>query len=173
MGGAGTVGAAAAAAVLLVAGISAVLVRRRGLAGVSGASARDAPRARTPAVPAAPRSRAGAPGPVEGSRDFDDAVNWAIRHLPGQVTHQLSPEDIRRIIGWNLDYFRSRETSGNGHSPRGHGPVVVAGAEAVAWVLDRAGASGRSYTAAQVHAVLEVQMTYLEALGAVDPDPPA
>ncbi len=179
---AGTVAAAAAVAGLVVAAVSVVVARRRGLARPSGAESsgaessvvggRISPTGRT--APPAP-SNEGVPGPARAGSagDLDDAVTWALRHLPGQVGGQLNPGDIRRIMGWNLDYFRSRETSGNGHSPHSGGPVVVAGAEAVAWVLDRAGASGRSYTAAQVHAVLEVQMTYLEALGVVEPDPPS
>ncbi|PZS22858.1 MAG: hypothetical protein DLM54_02185 [Acidimicrobiales bacterium] len=165
---AGTVGAAAAAAVLVLAAASVVVARRRGLARPSGdeLSGDELSSAEPSSAESGSRPRPGSAGAL------DDAVTWALRHLPGEVSGRLSPEDIRRIMGWNLDYFRSRETSGNGHSPRGGGPVVVAGAEAVAWVLDRAGASGRPYTAAQVHAVLEVQMTYLEALGVVEPDPP-
>lgn len=178
---AGTVAAGTvAAAVLALAAAAAVVVRRRGLARAPVVSGRAVPPAGTGESPgptarndtaasARPRPEA---VPLRWGGDLDDAVRWALRHLPDQVKGLLSAEDLRRIMGWNLDYFRSRETSGNGHSPYGHGPVVVAGAEAVAWVLDRAGASGQPYTAAQVHAVLEVQMTYLEALGAVEPDPP-
>ena len=39
-------------------------------------------------------------------------------------------------------------------------------------VLARAQQVGTSYTAAQVHAVLDAQMTYLEAIGAIGPEAP-
>ena len=47
--------------------------------------------------------------------------------------------------------------------------MVVGGAETVDFVLTRAEAAGSPYTPAQVHAVLDAQMTYLEAIGAVGP----
>ena len=46
---------------------------------------------------------------------------------------------------------------------------MVGGAETVDFVLTRAEAAGSAYTPAQVHAVLDAQMTYLEAIGAVGP----
>ena len=47
--------------------------------------------------------------------------------------------------------------------------VVVGGAETVNFVLMRAQSAGFAYTPAQVHAVLDAQMTYLEAIGAIGP----
>jgi len=84
----------------------------------------------------------------------------------------LSHADVRNIIDWNLEYFRSKGVSGNGSSPHLDGPVVVGGAETVDFVLARAQQVGTSYTAAQVHAVLDAQMTYLEAIGAIGPEAP-
>ena len=101
-----------------------------------------------------------------------DVVSWVTRHLPFEVSERLSEQDVRQIIDWNLEYFRSRTTSGNGHSASVEAPIVVAGAETVDYVLERAGAVGTSYTPAQVHAVLAAQMSYLESIGAVGDDPP-
>ena len=50
----------------------------------------------------------------------------------------LSHDDVRRIIDWNLEYFRTKGVSGNGSGPHLEGPVVVGGAETVDWVLARA-----------------------------------
>src|SRR2546421_8558709 len=104
--------------------------------------------------------------------DQDMVASWVARHLPFEVGEMLSKQDVRRIIDWNLEYFRSRTTSGNGHSASVEAPIVVAGAETVDYVLGRAGAVGTSYTAAQVHAVLAAQMSYLESIGAIGEDPP-
>ena len=104
--------------------------------------------------------------------DPDMVASWVARHLPLEVGEMLTQQDVRRIIGWNLEYFRSRTTSGNGHSASVEAPIVVAGAETVDYVLARAGAVGTSYTPAQVHAVLAAQMSYLESIGALGDDPP-
>ncbi len=104
--------------------------------------------------------------------DLDEAVDWVAEHLPFEVSAVLSHDDVRRIIDLNLEFFRMKGTSGNGHAPATEGPVVVGGAETVDYVLRRAAALGESYTAPQVHAVLDAQMTYLEAIGAIGPEVP-
>jgi hypothetical protein len=104
--------------------------------------------------------------------DLDEAVEWVAEHLPFEVSAVLSHDDVRRIIDWNLEYFRSKGVSGNGSGPHVAGPVVVGGAETVEYVLIKAQTNGDEYTAAQVHAVLDAQMTYLEAIGAIGPEAP-
>lgn len=113
------------------------------------------------------RLDAEAPEPVF---DLDEAVQWVANHLPSGVTAELSHDDVRRVLDWSLEFFRAKSVSGNGHSAHHEGPVVVGGAETVAYVLEKAGDEGVELTAEHVHAVLEVQMTYLEAIGAVGPD---
>jgi hypothetical protein len=104
--------------------------------------------------------------------DMDAAVTWVADHLPYEVSAVLSHGDVRRILDWNLEYFRTKGASGNGSSVHVEGPVVVGGAETVDWVLGRAQAVGTTYSAAQVHAVLDAQMMYLEAIGAIGPEAP-
>ncbi|MEY2569211.1 MAG: hypothetical protein QOE35_3740 [Actinomycetota bacterium] len=104
--------------------------------------------------------------------DLDEAVDWVAEHLPFEVSAVLSHADVRQIIDWNLEYFRSKGVSGNGHDPHVEGPVVVGGAETVDYVLLRAQSHGAPYTPAQVHAVLDAQMSYLEAIGAIGPEAP-
>jgi hypothetical protein len=104
--------------------------------------------------------------------DLDEAVAWVAEHLPFEVSASLSYDDVRRIIDWNLEYFRTKGVSGNGSGPNSAGPVVVGGAETVDYVLVKAASIGQEYTAAQVHAVLDAQMTYLEAIGAIGPEAP-
>ncbi len=101
--------------------------------------------------------------------DLDVAVAWVAQHLPFEVSAVLSYDDVRQILDWHLEYLRMRGVSSNGHGPNLHGPIVVGGAETVDYVLQRCQANGAEYTPTQVHAVLEAQMTYLEAIGAVGP----
>jgi hypothetical protein len=105
--------------------------------------------------------------------DFEEAVEWVCRHVSDDVAAELTPDDVRKIINWHLEYFRMKGVSSNGHGTQSEGPVVVGGAETVDFVLMKAQSSGFAYTPAQVHAVLDAQMTYLEAIGAIGPvDPP-
>ena len=101
--------------------------------------------------------------------DFDEAVDWVCDHVGEQVAAVLSPDDVRRILNWHLEYFRIKGVSSNGDSAHSEGPVVVSGAETVDFVLMRAEAAGADYTPEQVHAVLDAQMRYLEDIGAVGP----
>ncbi len=112
------------------------------------------------------RLAAKAPGRVF---EFEDAVTWVCDHVGDEVAAVLSPDDVRRILNWHLEYFRIKGVSSNGASPRVEGPVVVSGAETVDFVLKRAEADGMDYTPTQVHAVLDAQMTYLESIGVVGP----
>jgi hypothetical protein len=102
--------------------------------------------------------------------DPDEAVEWVANHLPFDVSAVLSHDDVRQILDWNLQYFRSKGVSGNGSTPHLDAPIVVGGAETVAYVLDRAASAGSEFTPEQVHAVLDAQMSYLEAIGAVGPE---
>ena len=122
--------------------------------------------------------------PPRPTFDLDEAVEWVAENLPFEVRAELSYDDVRRIIDWNLEYFRMKGVSGNGHTSDPEGPVVVGGAETVDYVLARAEkwwaeeiardrqASRSPYTAPQVHAVLDAQISYLEAIGAIGPEAP-
>jgi hypothetical protein len=104
--------------------------------------------------------------------DPDEAVEWVANRLPFEISAVLSHDDVRRILDWNLEYFRSKGVSGNGSSPSIDTSVVVGGSETVAYVLDKAAAAGTDYTASQIHAVLDAQLSYFEAIGAIGPEAP-
>jgi hypothetical protein len=112
--------------------------------------------------------------PPQRSFDFEEAVAYVCDNVGLEVASVLSPDDVRKILDWHLEYFRLRGVASNGDRPHVEGPVVVSGAETVDFVLLRSEASGNPYTPAQVHAVLDAQMRYLEEIGAVgqvaDPD---
>src|SRR5687767_7308358 len=77
--------------------------------------------------------------------DPDEAVEWVANHLPYDVGAELTHDDVRRIIGWNLEFFRSKGLSGNGSSLHVETPLVIGGAETVAYVLQKAAAAGADY----------------------------
>jgi len=101
--------------------------------------------------------------------DFEEAVAWVCDNVAPEVAAVLSPDDVRQILSWHLEYFRVKGVSSNGSSSSSDAPVVVSGAETVDFVLSRAESAGADFTAEQVHAVLEAQMGYLTKIGAVGP----
>ena len=113
--------------------------------------------------------------------DLEEAYEWVVAHVPDLVAATLTPDDVRRILDFQLEYFRRKGVSGNGSSAQPPGDVVVGGSETVEYILARAADTGESYLPEQVHAVIETQLEYLREIGAVgpeagdgpEPDPPA
>ncbi len=101
--------------------------------------------------------------------DLDEAHDWVVAHVPDDVAATLTSDDVRRILEFQLEYFEKKGVSGNGSSARTSGPIVIGGAEAVAYIVDRAAATGEAYLPEQVHGVLDTQLAYLRSIGAVGP----
>jgi len=101
--------------------------------------------------------------------DPDDAFDWVVEHLPDDVAATLTPDDVRRILDFQFEFFRRKGVSVNGSRSGPSGPVVVGGAEQVAYILDRSRTTGEGYIPEQVYAVVETQLSYLRAVGAIGP----
>ncbi len=112
--------------------------------------------------------------------DMDEAFDWVVEHLPDLVAATLTPDDVRRILDFQLEFFRRKGVTGNGSSAHPPGDVIVGGAETVDYIVAQSGATGEAYLPEQVHAVVETQLAYLREIGAVgdaagrapDNDPP-
>lgn len=104
---------------------------------------------------------------------MDEAYEWVVQHVPDEVAATLTPDDVRRILALQLEYFKKRGVAVNGSTPYVSAPVVVGGAETVEYILEQAAATGDAYLPEQVHAVVETQLAYLRAIGAIGaPAPP-
>jgi hypothetical protein len=101
--------------------------------------------------------------------DLDEAYEWVVDNLPDIVAATLTPDDVHRILAFEVEYFRRRGVSASGVAPDVPGPVMVGGDETVAYILDRAAETGEAYLPEQVSAVVETQLSYLRAIGAVGP----
>jgi hypothetical protein len=101
--------------------------------------------------------------PPEPVFDVDEAVEYVADQLPFDVTAVLGFSDVRRIVDWHLqEVAAAAERDPTRLS-------VVGREETAAYVLERAAAAGADYTPAQVHAVVDAQFDYLEAIGAIGP----
>jgi len=109
--------------------------------------------------------------------DTEEAYEWVVEELPDVVAATLTPDDVRRILRYQVEYFDSAGVAisgSNGVTP--HAPAIIGAAEVVDHVLARAAADGDPFIPEQVHPVVEILLAYLAATGAVsapaDPGPP-
>jgi len=101
--------------------------------------------------------------------DLEEAFDWVVAHLPDLVAATLTPADVRRILEFQLEFFQRTGVAGNGSGPHPKQDVVVAGTELVDYVVARSRATGEEYLPEQVHGVVETQLAYMRAIGAVGP----
>ena len=105
---------------------------------------------------------------------MDEAFDFVVERVPDEVAATLTPDDVRRILAFQAEYLRrkgvatSGATNGSTHAAT-HAPelVVIGGPEIVDYILERAAATGEAYLPEQVYPVLETQLEYLRAIGAV------
>jgi hypothetical protein len=105
--------------------------------------------------------------PPDAVFDPDDAHAWVVAHLDDLVAATLNEADVRRILDFQLEFFRRRGVSQNGSSAEPRGPVVFDVSETVAYIVDRCAATGEAYLPEQVQGVVECQLDYLRFIGAV------
>ena len=110
-----------------------------------------------------------AQAPPPALYQFDDAVEWVVEHVPDDVAATLTAEDVRRILELQVEFFQRKGVSANGSTEYPPGPVVIGGSETVDYIVERAAATGEAYLPEQVYGVVDTQLTYLRAIGAVGP----
>ena len=84
--------------------------------------------------------------PPPPTYSLDEAYEWVVQHVSDDVAATLTPDDVKRIIGFQLEYFKRRGGAVNGSRPNLEAPVIVGGAETVAYILERAEATGEAFT---------------------------
>ena len=101
--------------------------------------------------------------------DLEDAFEWVVAHVPDEVAATLTPDDVRRILGFQVEYFKRKGVSANGSVAHPPGTVVIGAAETVDYILERCAATGEAYIPEQVYGVVETQLSYLRTIGAIGP----
>ena len=105
--------------------------------------------------------------PPRPTFDPDAALEWVVQHIADDAAATLTVDDVRVILDLQLQYFKAKGVSQNGSSAHPVGPVVIGGSETVSYILEQAAGKGSGFTSEQVHAVVETQLAYLRAIGAV------
>jgi hypothetical protein len=114
--------------------------------------------------------------PTPAVLKLDEAVDWVADRLPYEVAAEISHDDVARILRWHLDYFEQvglaseygEELGGEVVAPDAD-PVVAVEDDSVDYVVGRAVEEGRGLTALQVVCVLDLQLRYLDEIGAIGP----
>ena len=101
--------------------------------------------------------------------DPEEAYDWVVAHVADEIAASLTPADVRRILDFQLEFFRRKGVTSNGSTSSPPGDVIVGGTETVEYILERARVTGGEYLPEQVYAVIETQLAYLRAIGAVGP----
>jgi hypothetical protein len=90
----------------------------------------------------------------------EDSIEYVWAGL-GEDRHGLTKDDIRRILEWEMFYLQQPDLWEN------EGPPVVGGVAAATFAQERSFEAGYSYEPEQIFAVLNLQSSYLEAIGAI------
>src|SRR5918997_898796 len=105
--------------------------------------------------------------PPRPTFDPDVALEWVVQHLADEAAATLTVDDVRVILDLQLQYLKAKGVSQNGSTANPMGPVVIGGPVTGGYILEQSAARGEVFTAEQVHAVVETQLAYLRAIGAV------
>ena len=98
---------------------------------------------------------------------LDDALAWVVEHLPDDIAATLTVDDVRRILEFQVDFFKRKGVSSNGTGIAPQGAVVFGTGETIEYILERSAETGESYLPEQVEGVVECQLAYLRFIGAV------
>ncbi len=99
--------------------------------------------------------------------DLTEAVVWIEARLPDEVRAQITYGDVRDIVDWHLSDLGMRGVA-TSLGPDGK-PVVVGDEDSVDALVMRMLALGRDIDPAHVKAVLDGELNYLVAIGAIGP----
>lgn len=100
---------------------------------------------------------------------LDDALDWVVEHVPDDIAATLTIDDVRRILEFQAEFFKRKGVSSNGSTAYPAGTVVIGGSETVDYIIERCAETGEAYRPEQVFGVVETQLSYLRAIGAVGP----
>lgn len=99
--------------------------------------------------------------------DLTEAVVWIEARLPDSVRALITYGDVRDIVDWHLTDLGTRGVAPS-LGPDGQ-PVIVGDEDSVDALVMRMLAMGRDVDPSHVKAVLDGELNYLVAIGAIGP----
>jgi hypothetical protein len=103
----------------------------------------------------------------------DEALEFVAQALPDQLTAELSYPEVQRIMRLHLDYLHEEGVARSGGDlPAGPGPKIVDSEDAVTYIRRRAALVDFFPREESVRRVVDAQLAYFEAIGAISPVTP-
>ncbi len=92
----------------------------------------------------------------------EDSIEFVMDGRSGPARDQLDRHDVRRILEWSVRYLQDPAVRTDPDAP-----VDFAGTEMGRYIQDQAIAQGHAYEGEAIREVLELQASYLAAIGAI------
>ena len=98
---------------------------------------------------------------------MDEAYDWVVENLDDAVAATLTPDELRSVLEYQIDFFSRSGVTQNGSVPHLASDVVIGASETVAYIIERGEADGIELLSEQIYPVIETQLAYLRAIGAL------
>lgn len=108
--------------------------------------------------------------PYEVARDYDpaEALSFVWSEIPAAIRERLGRDGVASVLEYELDFMKQAGAVLNGKRPRNPSRAAVIGsAQTVDYILERAEREGLEVTAEDVHTIIEAEIGYLAAIGAI------
>lgn len=101
--------------------------------------------------------------------DPDDAQKWVVEQLPDIAAATLTVADVRRILDFQMEFFSRLGITPGAPGPGGEKSGLVGGDDEITYIEKRSATTGEAYIPEQITAVIDTQLSYLRAIGAIGP----
>lgn len=103
--------------------------------------------------------------------DLEEAVEFVADRLPDELTARLSYDDVRSVLRFHCDYLAAKGVASERTADDiGSSLVVVPDDEPLAVVLGRVEEAGLELDDTDVIAILDTEVGYYRAIGAIGPE---
>ena len=103
--------------------------------------------------------------------DLDEAVDFVADRLPDELTARISFDDVRNVLLFHCDYLAAKGVASERTADDiGSALVVVPDDEPTAFVLGKVEEAGLGLSDADVVTILDVELEYYRAIGAIGPE---
>ena len=107
--------------------------------------------------------------PLPPTYNMDEAYEWVVANLDDTVAATLTPSEVRSVLKYQIEFFGRQGVTQNGTAPNLASDVVIGTSETVAYIIERGANDDIELLSEQIYPVVETQLAYLRAIGAVGP----